>query len=134
MVGPGGYRSPGRVLPDGGRTRIRDQNEQTIAAPAQPVGAALVVVVLVIAAFAIPRRSGPEPGPVPPWWLAGCCTLFAAYQMAPSTWTGVALDVVLLGTIGGLLLFWSGRHRWGQKLAVLVCAYLQVRRTDVPGG
>lgn len=113
---------------------FRDQNDQTIASPAELIGAGIAVVALAVAAFLVPRRSGAKShGRVPPWWLVGCgaLSLFAAYETAPSTWVGVVLDVAVLGALGGLLLFWSGRERWGREHVLAVAGAALVVRAGV---
>lgn len=100
-------------------------SESTGASSAELVGTAVVVLALVVAAFAIPRRAGTSSRWVPPAWLLGCgaVALFAVEQQLPITWTwpAVLVDVLLLAGLGALLLVWSGRSSW-RRMHVLAVA------------
>ncbi|MCW2876525.1 MAG: hypothetical protein JWQ95_625, partial [Sphaerisporangium sp.] len=99
-----------------------ESNSPLGATPAQMIGTSAAVLALAVAAFAIPRRSAPVPGRVPPPWLIGCgaAAVLAGHQQLPGTWAGAAMDVLALGVLGALLLFWSGRTRWGRKHVLTV--------------
>jgi ABC-type xylose transport system permease subunit len=98
---------------------FRDQmnTEQFLAAPAQLAVTAAIAVVLAVAAFAVPHRSTPAPGWVPPPWLVACgaAVAFVIHQVVPSTWPGVAIDVLVLTLLGALALYWSRRAARGER-------------------
>ena len=87
------------------------------ATTAQMVGAAVVVAVLAVAAFAIPRRPAVVSGRVPPPWLVGLAAVavLATHQLLTPTWVGVTVDVLALTLLGVMLLHWSGRRSWERK-------------------
>jgi hypothetical protein len=97
-----------------------------LAAPAQPIGTAVVVAALIMAALALPRRAAAAPSPkrAPRPWLVGVAALalYAIPYQAPMTWGGVAMSVAALGLLGGLLLVWSRRSGWGRAHVLLVAA------------
>lgn len=69
-------------------------------------GHVICAVLLGVAAFALPRRSDPVPGRVPPPWLVGCgaVVLWGVHQLAPASWTGVAVAALALTLAAGCLL------------------------------
>jgi hypothetical protein len=84
------------------------------ADPAQLIGAAAVVVALIVAAFAMPRRRERHEGRVPPPWLLGLLSvgLLMAGLLVPQNWAGVGITTVMYGGLAGLLGFWSSRAAW----------------------
>jgi hypothetical protein len=84
------------------------------ADPAKLVGAAAVVLALIVIAFAMPRRAGRRERRVPPPWLLGLLSLVLLLvgQFTPQTWAGVGIAVAAFGGLGGLLGFWSSRAAW----------------------
>jgi hypothetical protein len=102
------------------------------ATPAEMTGTAVVVLALVMAAFAIPRRTTSPSGWVPAPWLIGCGAVAALTtdQLLPTTWTAVAVDILVLSLLIGPLLFWSRRSSWGRRHVLAVGgAALLVRAT-----
>lgn len=92
------------------------------AEPAELIGAAAVVLVLCVVAFAIPRRSAPASGWVPhPLLVGGAAFLVAFLENWVSSWAGVAAYVVGLAGLGVLLLRWSTRDGW-TRVHVLAAA------------
>ncbi|MER7342742.1 hypothetical protein ABT403_33575 [Streptomyces sp. NPDC000075] len=85
------------------------------ASPVQLGVTAAAVLGLVAAAFAVPRRLAvASRRGVSPWAAGGAAgVLLAAHQLSPSTWTGAALDAVVLALGGGLLLWCSRAAGWG---------------------
>lgn len=96
---------------------FREHTRDFMASPAQLGATAAFAVLLGIAAFALPRRSAPVPGRVPPPWLVGCgaVVLWGTNQLAPASWTGVALAVLALVVAAGCLLRYSGRRGWNHR-------------------
>jgi len=88
------------------------------AAPWRLAGVAVIVLALVVAAFAIPRRTAPRPGTAPAWWWTGTAVLVltAVFVMVngESGWLGVAAGVLTLAAAAVLLLRWSGQEGWGR--------------------
>lgn len=97
-----------------------------LASPAQLGTSAGLSLLLVAAAFALPRRRSTvaAPGPVPnPWLLAGLTAAGGAVFMAGLAlplWPGVAAMLVAPAVVGGLVLRWSPRATWSpwHRLAV----------------
>jgi hypothetical protein len=88
------------------------------AGPAQLIGAAVVAVALIAAAFTVrPARTQSSTKAPPSWWLVGCVTGIAwcATQLLPATWAGVTVNVVAMVVLGWLLLRWSRRQGWGPR-------------------
>ncbi|MFI0357483.1 hypothetical protein [Actinomadura sp. 9N407] len=96
---------------------FREHTKDFMADPAQLGTTAAIAVLLGIAAFALPRRSAPAPGRVPPPWLVGCgaVVLWGANQLAPASWTGVTLAALALTLAAGCLLRSSDRHGWSHR-------------------
>jgi len=89
-----------------------------MASPAQLGTTAALSLVLIAAAFALPRRN-PErrSGRVPPARVVGAvgAVLLVSYHLPPASWAGTALKAALLGTALGLLAWWGTRARWGRS-------------------
>ncbi|MFG2020934.1 hypothetical protein [Actinomadura geliboluensis] len=96
---------------------FHEHTEDFMASPAQLGVTAAIAVLLGVAAFALPRRSAPAPGRVPPPWLVGCgaVVLWGVHQLAPASWTGVALSALALALAAGCLLLFSGRLGWNHR-------------------
>ncbi|MGW3495252.1 hypothetical protein [Streptomyces sp. NPDC001020] len=92
------------------------------ATPGQLGTTAAIVLALASAAFVIPRRRSARPGRVPSPWLVGAtaAVLLTVHQLVPSTWTGGAIDVLTLASLGGLLWWWSAREQWKRVHALAV--------------
>lgn len=88
-----------------------------VATPGELAAAAVAVLALAVAAFALPRRGPRRPGRVPPPWVVGgaAVAVLGAHQWLDGrSWTVFALDLVMLGVLGALLLWWSGRAGWSR--------------------
>lgn len=89
-----------------------------LASPVQLGVTAVAVLALAAAASLLPRRlvSGRVTSrrAVSPWVAGGAAVvLLAVHQLAPSTWTGTAVDIAALA-LGGVLLLWCSRGAgWG---------------------
>ncbi|WP_054570096.1 hypothetical protein [Frankia sp. R43] len=108
---------------------IHDDASRTFrASPAQLAATALVVVLLVAAAFAAPcpdpRHTSPPVIPAagrhrPPWLPAGAVVIaLTAHQLLPPTWPGVAVDLLILLGGAALLTTLARRRRWGRPHAL----------------
>ncbi|MFI6299716.1 hypothetical protein ACIBEJ_49535 [Nonomuraea sp. NPDC050790] len=89
-------------------------DKQFVLSPLQLGCTVAAVIVLVVTAFLIPRRSDRRPGRVPPPWLVGGAALLVAgvLTLAPPVWPGVIANIAALSLLGALLLVWSGREGW----------------------
>ncbi|MFF8192754.1 hypothetical protein ACF05L_18240 [Streptomyces bobili] len=87
------------------------------ADPAQLIGAAVVAVALIAAAFTVRSVRTRSSAKAPSWWLAGGVTgvAWCANQLLPATWAGVTVNVVAMVVLGWLLLRWSRRQGWGRR-------------------
>ena len=96
---------------------FREHTRDFMASPTQLGVTAAVAVLLGLAAFVVPRRSAPVPGRVPPPWLVGggAVVVWGTYQLAPASWAGVVLAVLVLGVAGGCLWRFSGRRGWNHR-------------------
>jgi hypothetical protein len=101
-------------------TAMGYRQDHYLASIAQFVGAALVVVLLMIAAFLIPvPRAHADVGTAPLAWMVGAVALVfgSAALFVPKDWGWgavaalLALDVAMLV----LVILWSGRSGWGLK-------------------
>lgn len=108
------------------------QTEAFLPSAAQLIGAAVVVIGLTIAAFALPnhpRSESDRPATTP--WLVGAVTFAALYApnaidvVMPTSqltvrWPGFALHLLLLGGLGVAIARWAARPRWGptHRLAI----------------
>jgi len=98
--------------------------EQFVAAPGQLMGAAIAVLALVGAALVVPRRQPQHDRSVPRPLLvvAAAVVLLAVYGSMPTTWLGVAGQLVLLGTLGTLVWRWSRSTQWDLRHVLAVAA------------
>lgn len=96
---------------------FREHTRDFMASPARLGTTAAIAVLLGIAAFALPRRSVPVPGRVPPPWLVGCgaVVLWGTNQLAPASWAGVVLAAFALAVAAGCLIRYSGRRGWNHR-------------------
>lgn len=82
-------------------------------------GTAVVVAVLMVAAFVLPARSAPSSVRAPqPWLVGGTAVLLLPTYLLVSDmwgWSGVVLGALALALLGGLVLLWSGRAGWGRE-------------------
>ena len=96
-----------------------------VAAPAQLIGTAVAVVLLVVAAFAVRPSAAPLPAAaVPPPWLVGVLSVvaFLAYTMLPTSWPGVATSLVILAGVAVAVTRLSRRAGWGRAHVLAVAA------------
>jgi hypothetical protein len=106
-----------------------DAAAKSTASTAQLIGAALVSIGLIMAAFTVRPPKGPRSAAqAPRWWLVGAATaaVLFANQLLPMNWLGATLNVVALAALGWLALRWSRRQGWsrGHVLAVAGSALL----------
>ncbi|MFD3875736.1 hypothetical protein [Streptomyces sp. NPDC058623] len=94
-----------------------------MASPTQLGAAAAAAVALAAAALLVPhrpalRRSGWVPAP----WLVGsiAVVLMTVHHLLPASPPGTVLDLLALVLLGGLVVRWSGRARWGRGHALAV--------------
>jgi hypothetical protein len=108
----------GFVLADQART------EHFVPSVAQLVGAAAVVIALLVLAFRLPRRRKARPGtpPRPPVVAVVAIIVLAASDLLPSNWPGVAVAVLALISLGVLVWRWSGRTGWRATHVLAVTA------------
>jgi hypothetical protein len=101
-------------------TAMGYKQDHYLASLAQFVGAAVVILVLVVLAFLMPKRQAVESkGPDPSAWMVGGVALLfgSAALFVPKEWGWAAvaellgLDVVMLLAV----LAWSRRGGWGLK-------------------
>ncbi len=90
------------------------KTEGFVASGPQLVGSAIVVVGLVIAAFAVPRRDRVAPGHPPSPLVVGLVALacLAIKGLMPTTWPGVVVHLTMLVALGVLVWRWSARPGW----------------------
>lgn len=104
--------------------------EQFVAPTPQLIGAAVVMLVLILAAFAIRPGSPLATGPAaaPKAWLVGIGALvaFSAYGLLPTDWPSVAGAVAILATTAILIVWLSRRPGWSaaHRLAIAGAALL----------
>ncbi|WP_217214872.1 hypothetical protein [Streptomyces sp. AC550_RSS872] len=94
-----------------------DTAADSTARPAQLIGAAVVAVALIAAAFNVRPATTKSSAKAPSWWLVGGVTgvAWCASQLLPATWAGVTVNVVAMVVLGWLLLRWSRRRGWGRR-------------------
>ena len=101
-------------------TAIGYRQDHFLASVAQFVGAVVVIVLLVVAAFAIPVRQrieGAEPA-LSAWVVGAVALVFgSASQFVPKDWGwgAVAALLALDATMLVLVILWSGGSGWGLK-------------------
>nr|WP_245766803.1 hypothetical protein [Streptomyces colonosanans] len=93
---------------------FHEHTRHFMASPGQLGATTAIVLALASAALVIPPRRADRSGRAPSPWSAGgaAFVLLAVHQLVPSTWTGSAIDVLALASLGGLLWWWSARERW----------------------
>jgi hypothetical protein len=101
-------------------TGIGYKQDHYLASMAQFVGGAVVIVLLVVAAFLIPqRRKVAGTGVAPSAWMAGAAALVfgsvALFVPKDWGWEAVAALLALDALMLGLVVVWSGRWGWGLK-------------------
>lgn len=113
------------VLGIAGTTIVSYRHDHFISLPGQFIGAAAACIMLVIAAFRLPRRRTPgKTGWAPNPWLAGVVALiiFSAIQNMPAHWGWWATAGILALELGfaATILHWSRRVGWNicHKLAL----------------
>lgn len=94
-----------------------DTAADSTADPAQLIGAAVVAVALIAAAFTVRSAKTLSSAKAPSWWLVGGVTgaAWCVNQLLPATWAGVTVNVVAMAVLGRLLLRWSRRQGWGRR-------------------
>jgi hypothetical protein len=94
-----------------------DTGADSTAGPVQLIGAAVVAVVLIAAAFTVRPARTRSSAKAPSWWLVGGVTGvgWCASQLLPATWAGVTVHVIAVVVLGWLLLRWSRRQGWGPR-------------------
>ncbi|WP_128382576.1 hypothetical protein [Streptomyces cavernae] len=94
-----------------------DSAADSTAGPAQLIGAAVVAIALIAAAFTVRPARTQSSAKAPSWWLVGGVTgvAWCASQLLPATWAGVTVNVVAMVVLGWLLLRWSRRRDWGRR-------------------
>jgi hypothetical protein len=96
------------------------KHDHFVSSPGQFTGAAIACILLVIAAFRLPRRrAATQTGWTPNPWLAGVIALAAcsAIQNTPPRWGWwtVAIILVIELSLGAQILRWSQRQGWDQR-------------------
>ncbi|WP_406311266.1 hypothetical protein OHA77_20790 [Streptosporangium sp. NBC_01639] len=87
-----------------------------MASPPQRIGAAVVVALLVVAAFVVGRRPRPATDRrAPKPWLVGTVGFVAsaAFFVRPEDWWGPAVGLVLIAAMTVVITRWSRRDGWG---------------------
>ena len=94
-----------------------DTAADSTAGPAHLIGAAVVAIALITAAFTVRPARTRSSAKAPSWWLVGGVTgvAWCASQLLPATWVGVTVNVVAMVVLGWLLLRWSRRQGWGRR-------------------
>jgi hypothetical protein len=101
-----------------GTFSVRMDANHFVASPAQFTWSAAVILVLILSAFSIPRRTGEmRAGPAPNPWIPGIASFgfSSAFLLIPREWSWwavlvyLALDMLAILAIGT----WSGRSGWG---------------------
>lgn len=100
------------------------RSEQFVASPAQLIGAAVVVLALVVAGLALPRRTVRRDRVVPGAVIVAAVAVvsFAVHGSMPTSWLGVAGQAVSLGTLGALVWRWSRSRNWGPRHVLAVAS------------
>ena len=100
------------------------KTEGFVASGPQLVGSAIVVVGLVIAAFAVPRRDRVAPGHPPSPLVVGLVAVagLAIKGLMPTTWPGVVVHLTMLVALGVLVWRWSARPGWGAHHVLALAA------------
>ncbi|MDX2758022.1 hypothetical protein [Streptomyces europaeiscabiei] len=103
------------------------------AGTAQLIGAALVAIALIAAAFTVRPARTQSSAKAPPWWLVGGVTgvAWCANQLLSATWAGVTVNVVAMVVLGWLLLHWSRRRGWGRRHVLAVAGSALVVRAGL---
>jgi hypothetical protein len=101
-------------------TRYQLKQDAFRASHAQFATAGLICVVLMLAAFLLPRRSrAVEDAPAPNFWVSGGLALVAgsAVLILPSSWKwGAAASILAVDLCTfALVLWWSRRRSWGMR-------------------
>ncbi len=89
-----------------------------MASPPQRIGAAVVVALLVVAAFLVGRRPRlMTGGRTPGLWQVGALGFVAsaAFFFRPEDWWGVAAGIALLAAMTVVISRWSRREGWGAE-------------------
>lgn len=96
---------------------FNDTAGDSTAGPEQLIGAAVVAVALIVAAFTVRPARARVSAKVPSWRLVGGVTgvAWCASQLLPATWVGVTVNVAAMVVLGWLLLRWSRGQGWGRR-------------------
>jgi len=89
-----------------------------MASPSQRIGAAVVVALLVVAAFLLGRRPRLQPvrgGWSPKPWLVGVAAFVAsaAFVIRPEDWWGTAAGIAIIAVTAVVISRWSRGDGWG---------------------
>jgi hypothetical protein len=92
------------------------ETEDFVPTAGQQIGAAVVVVALVVTAFTLRLRPRPprERRTANPW-LVGAVAFVVFAVPAPSDWLGFAIMVGRLAVLLALVVWWSGRSGWSPR-------------------
>ncbi|GAB2972769.1 hypothetical protein [Saccharothrix stipae] len=99
------------------------EQEGFMATPGQRIGAALVVLVLVVIAFLIrPRAAVARRVPRPGYLGFGAFVVSSVFVAVPEDWTGFGLKVALTVVAAAVLSWWGRGEAWGAAHRYAVAA------------
>ncbi|MFD3568011.1 hypothetical protein [Streptomyces sp. NPDC058667] len=102
---------------------FREHTRDFMASPTQLGAAAAAAAAFAAAALLVPHRRPPRrPGWVPAPWMAGsiAVVLMTVHHLLPASRSGTVLDLLALVLLGGLVMRWARRARWGRGHALAV--------------
>jgi hypothetical protein len=89
---------------------------QFMASPPQILGTVLVVLTLIVGAFALPKNTGPKSDKAAPTpWVVGITAfiLTSIFILREESWIGTVFGWGLLLVLGLVMHRWSRRQNWG---------------------